>query len=223
MIEQIYDKYGKKKVYIAIAILLIIANIITIIGLYKARTSFTIYNVKFRYVSRKNGTIIYKDHENNEVVINTNNYRNYGFISPMGSEYEIRYKDKVIHVVTSYLNKPEITITVSNGEEYKEEVFTYPISTYGQYGSFEVKLVHGLNSTYYYASQKFAYIFLEIFIALIIFLGLASIMYPEKMWRLQHFLSVHGGEPTEFAIFMNQLSGVIIIIVAFIIPIRVLN
>jgi len=48
-------------------------------------------------------------------------------------------------------------------------------------------------------------------------------MYPEKMWRIGHFLSVHGGEPTEFAIFMNQLSGFVIIVMAFIIPFRVLN
>lgn len=218
--EEIYDKYGKKKVYTVIAILLIIANIITIIGLYKVKTSFAVYNVKFRYISHRNGIIIYKDNENNEVVINAGNYRNYGFISPLGSEYEIRYKDKVINVVSSYLNIPEITITISNGDEYRETL-NYPISTYDQYGPLEVKLVHGLNSTYYYASQKSAYVFLEIFIALIILLGLASIMYPEKMWRIEHFLSVHGGEPTEFAIFMNQLSGFIIIVMAFIIPFRI--
>ena len=44
-------------------------------------------------------------------------------------------------------------------------------------------------------------------------LGLAYILFPEKMWKLRHLLSVKNGEPTDFAIFGSILSGILLVVV----------
>ena len=41
----------------------------------------------------------------------------------------------------------------------------------------------------------------------IIGMGVAYIAFPEKFWRWQHWLTVEGGEPTDFALFANRLGG----------------
>ena len=42
-------------------------------------------------------------------------------------------------------------------------------------------------------------------------LGLLALCFPERNWELTHFLEVEGGEPTAFALYGIQLTGVLLI------------
>jgi len=67
------------------------------------------------------------------------------------------------------------------------------------------------------------YVLVTIFGIGFILLGLVSIFFPTTMWNLQHFLSVRGGEPTDFYIWSSIISGVIFVFGAFIFVILVLS
>ena len=41
----------------------------------------------------------------------------------------------------------------------------------------------------------------------LILIGLLNIVFPEKIWRWQHLLTVEGGEPTDFALSTNRFGG----------------
>lgn len=47
----------------------------------------------------------------------------------------------------------------------------------------------------------------------IIAVGVVYIAFPEKFWRLQHLLTVEGGEPTDFALSMNRGCGVFLVVI----------
>lgn len=42
---------------------------------------------------------------------------------------------------------------------------------------------------------------------LLIGLGLFALLRPTDMWRVEHFLSVRGGEPTDLYLFMTRIGG----------------
>ena len=43
-------------------------------------------------------------------------------------------------------------------------------------------------------------------------MGFLMILAPEKLWELQHRLSVKGGEPSEFYLVSSRIMGVAIVI-----------
>ena len=44
---------------------------------------------------------------------------------------------------------------------------------------------------------------------LCIFSGIIMVCQPEKVWRMQHFLSVRDGEPTKLYLVFCRISGVV--------------
>ena len=49
-------------------------------------------------------------------------------------------------------------------------------------------------------------------------LGVAMFAFPEALWKLDTLFTVRGGEPTEWALFSNQIGGILMIMLAFVIP-----
>jgi len=45
---------------------------------------------------------------------------------------------------------------------------------------------------------------------------LLAMFYPSAMWRMRTFLYVRDGEPTDFYIFMSFISGIVLVVAAFI-------
>ena len=45
----------------------------------------------------------------------------------------------------------------------------------------------------------------------LILIGLAMLLKPELIWKLDHFLSVKGGAPTELYIALTRLAGIFFI------------
>lgn len=218
MLEKLYAKYTKKKVYLGAAILLIIINIITMFMAYKANTSFTIDNQKIRYVSDRRDTVLFKDNEDDEVNITIEDGKNPTMLDIIANKYKVTYKDKTIEADFSNWFDNEVIITKSNGRERNLTISEYLSYSRNKYGPFDESLIYNMNETYSIAKDK-SFIFGMIFIIFpLIFLGLAGIMYPEKLWRFEHFFTVQGGEPTEWAIFSSKLAGIIIIVFVLLIP-----
>lgn len=48
----------------------------------------------------------------------------------------------------------------------------------------------------------------------LLILGLAMLFKPEFLWKIEHFFSVRGGEPTELYLQMMRLGGVIFTLIA---------
>ena len=48
----------------------------------------------------------------------------------------------------------------------------------------------------------------------LLILGLAMLFKPEFLWKVEHFFSVKGGEPTELYLQMMRLGGVIFTLIA---------
>jgi len=50
-------------------------------------------------------------------------------------------------------------------------------------------------------------------------LGLAHIIHAEEMWRLRYYFVVRDGEPTELALLLNVVAGLILIVLGFVLNI----
>ncbi len=46
-------------------------------------------------------------------------------------------------------------------------------------------------------------------------LGFFLVFKPELMWKLEHFLTVKDGEPSDFYLALSRLSGVAAILIGF--------
>ncbi|SHK43099.1 hypothetical protein [Paramaledivibacter caminithermalis] len=213
MLEQLYDKYGKRKIYLAIAFLIIVLNILILTITYQSKIKFTIDGQGFKYISHSDENIIFQDKEGNEVLVTIDlSHSGYTFSSIAG-KYEIKYKDKTIKYDSSDWNNKGCFITLSDGRKYKQNFIRINVGEVSQadkFIPFDVQLVNNIEEVYDFIDGNFM-IVIFIFSIPLIFFGLAGIMYPERIWDFQHILDVSGGEPTNFAIMLNVIGGILVI------------
>lgn len=48
----------------------------------------------------------------------------------------------------------------------------------------------------------------------LVLLGIGLLVKPEFMWRIDHFFTVKGGEPTEFYLTVSRFIGIICLFVS---------
>ena len=53
-------------------------------------------------------------------------------------------------------------------------------------------------------------------------LGVLMFLKPEWLWKLEHLLSVKGGEPTDFYLSMMRLGGIVFVVAAVVLMIACL-
>ena len=82
----------------------------------------------------------------------------------------------------------------------------------------ELVLVQRLQAQLGKGNPIISHIGLGILGLLVLLLGVGLICYPDKFWAMQTARIVIGGEPTDYALFMNRVSGVIAVILAFVLP-----
>ncbi len=225
ILEHLYDKYGRKKIYIILSLILIVLNIIMAAVIYQAKIRFSIDGLKFKYISQKENSILFKDNKGDNAIISIDSSVQSYTHSSIGAKYKIEYKDKVILVDSSDLIKSGEVITLSDGSHYTRQFITVEVgSSDDKYSSlpFDVQLVNNVNKVYAFIKDTGIFSVLILTIPLI-FLGIGSLIYPEKVWRFQHCLSVSGGEPTEWAIFSNKVGGAFLIGLAVVLPIIAAN
>lgn len=220
MLENLYKRYGKNKVYMIIVCILTFLSVVIVTVTRQVNMGFSIEGQRFKYVSHTDRIILLKDQGNNKVVVTIDNSVDAHALFSIGTKYQIEYKDKIIKGDNSdWMNKGEV-ITLSDGSEYINELIT--VSTNYSYGdrpaiSFDVQLVNGIKSVYDFAKSGNFFLVLLLTIPLM-FVGLVGVIYPDKVWQLKHMLDVYGGEPTEWALFMNRLGGVLLVAFALLFP-----
>ena len=55
-----------------------------------------------------------------------------------------------------------------------------------------------------------------IWIFVLFLIGLVAVIWPDKLWELEHFLTVKGGEPSEFYLGIRRVAGVFFMLAAII-------
>ena len=68
MMESLYEKFGKSKVYIVVASMLIALAILTMAIFYQTKTSFSIEGQRYKYISSTYDEILFKDSYGNQVM-----------------------------------------------------------------------------------------------------------------------------------------------------------
>ena len=58
---------------------------------------------------------------------------------------------------------------------------------------------------------------LYLLIVVLVILGFMGLFKPELMWKLEHFMSVKNGEPTEFYLVISRIIGALALITVIII------
>jgi hypothetical protein len=214
-VKSLYEKFGKGRIYLIIAIMLIALSIIVMTIIYQVKISFSIDGQRFKYSSRAYNQIIFKDSDGNKVTVSIDDsVRSPLTPSHIAGKYQVEYKDKIIKYDSSNFSNKRETITCSDGKEY---IYTMPDYDSIPSFSYDVQLVSYINYVYDFIENNDFILRLLVIIPLI-FLGLAGVMYPDKIWRAQNILRVRGGEPTGFALSMNRLIGVFLIILAELTP-----
>lgn len=212
----LYDKYGKRKVYLIVCGILIIFNIILTLLAYQMNIRFTHDGERFKYLSREDDSIVFTDSEENLVHVISETYDNYFSLSSISSKYRIEYKDEIIKVDYSNFEEVELLITTSSGKEYKRRSFIFGFMD-KEKEPLPIQFVYLIETTYKFVRTN-NYFGLPFLAGILICLGLASLIYTEKMWRLQYIFTVKGGEPTEWATFTIKLSGILLLGIGLLLP-----
>ena len=55
-----------------------------------------------------------------------------------------------------------------------------------------------------------------LWIILLFLIGLVAVIWPDKLWKLEHFLTVKNGEPSEFYLAVSRVAGVFFMLTAII-------
>ena len=55
-----------------------------------------------------------------------------------------------------------------------------------------------------------------LWIILLFLIGLVAVIWPDKLWKLEHFLTVKNGEPSEFYLAVSRVAGVFFMLAAII-------
>ena len=55
-----------------------------------------------------------------------------------------------------------------------------------------------------------------IWLILLFLIGLVAVIWPDKLWKLEHFLTVKNGEPSEFYLGVSRVAGAFFMIAAII-------
>ena len=218
--ENLYKKYSKKKLYFSLAILFSIIHIMLLIMVYKMNIRFSLDEQKFKYISQDENTILFKDNDENLLWVNIKIKSNSA--NSIGDKYEVKYKDKTIVVDNTQWMSGKSIITLSNGEEYKTDWLPMEIrENFYEAIPYDVQLIKNINYIYNFVMDNNLFT-LPLLTLPLILLGLTLFMYPEEWWRIEHILTVSGGEPTDWAISSSKISGIFILVIAIIFPIFML-
>lgn len=55
-----------------------------------------------------------------------------------------------------------------------------------------------------------------IWLIVLFLLGLVAVIWPDKLWEIEHFLTVKNGEPSEFYLAVSRVAGVFFMLAAII-------
>jgi len=190
--------------------------------------SFAIYQSYSHYIYKGNRLKIMSVTENS-VIMEDENGNDLRFTAdmtpgnPVDGSYEVRYLDDVIKYSVNFENdactftfsdqsiyvKPAINVIVDDNDPDMQNLNSTQIA--------ERDLIYKLIGYYENQSNIVAGLVWAAILGCVLFLlGLLFLAFPEKAWAIRNIFNVIGGEPTDFAIFVYRVSGLIFILGPFI-------
>jgi len=208
-LENAMDKFGAGRVFWCI--FAVLAALIIIIAVAGARTS---QRVEFmgntlRIVSVQRGTGLTMTDQNGETLTMTLRIDPSSFTT-----YTINYLGKTF----SYRSLSDHDYRFSCGHQFIVSFHSariVPVGLTAQQQA-EANILRSLRIIHHNHTPLHSVIGNTLLGLAILAFGVAELLFPEAFWKLRHIFSVRGGEPTDFALFMHRLSGVMIVVIAFV-------
>lgn len=221
--ENLLDKYGKEKIYVIGLAIGIIISLITWLYISHNRASFEWQGEKFKLVREGISEAQVKDYKGNlmNIKIKQGNWDKYTQL------ITIEYLDQVIIYDSLNLFDKGIVISTPKGIVYEDKnTFGVTMANSQQeekYLPLEADLAYKVAAVIN-DDLSIGVIILFFILQVVVFaVGLMNIICPEVGWQLKHFLSVEGGEPSDFYLIMSKLGGWVTVGFACIYPFIIIN
>ena len=213
-------KLGEKKVFIGLLALLLVLGVIAILAIELPKRSFQLEDQTFKYVKIDQGTHYFEDALGNKVTA----YRQ-GVNPRITSYYDsaiLSYKDVLLFQEITYEAEDQPYHLYADNElifqsdmmhvAYVENTFELNLkendALYSEDVIYYRTLVHHVMSRIDYLNQS-AILNKVMMLVFTSVLGLICLIFPKKLWILQHFLSVRKEAPTLFFLISTRLMGLI--------------
>lgn len=201
------NKFGRGKFYMIVMVFIIVISIIITNLMVASTKKFHADGKDFQLVEEDARNLVFNSTEGDRLEVNIADVMTwrYGFIGKI----EFTYQDRT-YIMRKKKYLGDIETTYENGDVM---VRKYDYNSYMPVAK-EMYLLKGIENVmtaYKKVSPMLALI--PICAGTII---LVPIIFPREVWEIQHFLVVAGGEPTDFALTMNVLGGVVGMILLFI-------
>ena len=205
-------KFSKKEIFIVCYFIMAILLIIEAIFINNFYNSYVYKSNKLTIRNVDSTGVLMADKNGNELLMTYKMNENFN------SNSTINYLEEKIFYNNKY-NEEGIIYTFSDGSTV---ILPYVVVTFNTNGKLsynyelnemqeqEKQLVDKLFEYYHsYINTDFFIVF-TILGLLILLLTHGMFFYPEKFWYLRYYFAVSGGEPTDFYLFINAISSIII-------------
>jgi len=218
------DDYMKRRMnWLGAAVLLLLfLNILLGFFAYRKDTSFKVEDTRFHLVSREEGDRVFKDQDGEllTVSIEEPDKNQVSF----ATRYTVEYGEKEFRVESDDFFEKGYRIS-ENGEEVYVEAISESqwfesdegIAT-RNHGRMEdlpldVQMIYGLEDAVSSMGDNMveANVVIVLILLLLSALGVFLILFPELAWKLEHFLWVEGGEPSELYLSVHRMAGGLIL------------
>lgn len=213
----------RKRIY-KISLIGLTIILFLIIGITnRINKSFSIGDRKFTYTGKdlySSQDYSFKDDQGKALIVDVEEFGTRH--STLADRYKVDYDDKTIYSDSTKLFEEGWEIKVSDGSIHRKDISSLSRDNW-QFKEevFDLQLIDGIERVVAYKSTSSP--FLTALIGIVgLALGLLNLIYPDKVWQFNYFLSVKDGEPTDLALIMNRLAGIILIVLSlFVFPLIV--
>lgn len=212
------DKWGSNKIFLGLLAVLLLMGSITIFAIEVPKRSFQLEDQTFKYVKLDQGVYYFEDAAGNTLTAyrqgqdpRITSYYDSAWITYNGKTFlqEVDFKEADSYQL--YLENDLIFKSDLMGIQYTDNAFELaPIESdiYTEETIYFRTLVHHVMSRVEYLNQSaiFNKSLMLIFTSI---LGLLCLIFPKKLWALQHFKSTTAGDPTLFFLVTTRIMGFI--------------
>lgn len=208
------------------ALVLIVLNLFLSLLIHRQNSSFEVEGNRFQFSSREGNQIHFRDRDRENLTITIENPEE-NLVS-FATHYYVRYQGYELEVASDDYFDHGFRVRRNEGTDYIESITESgwssgggmrPSRNHGEIHNlpFDVQLVYGLEDTVPYVAEGFIGNMGMIFFAftLISIGGAFVILLPDVAWKLEHFLWVENGEPSEFYLGLHIILGIFTMILVF--------
>ncbi|NBG87867.1 hypothetical protein [Isachenkonia alkalipeptolytica] len=222
--EENWKVRGKWLLVVSVA--LIGLNLLLNQLIYRQQTSFEVEGTLFRYEAMEGEEIFFRDRERDRLTVTMENPEN----NPVSfaTDYQVSYQNYQLQVASNNFFEQGFRIHRNTGSDYTQTITDsgwssgagrMPSRNHGEIKNlpYDVQLVYGLESTVPTVKEGFIGNWGRLFFAFtLISIGAAFvILLPDIAWKVEHFLWVEKGEPSELYLGLHITLGILTMILIF--------